>query len=241
MSQLLSINIITELPIWLSVFCVLLGAIYAFLLYRKEEKFNEIAPWLIKLMAGFRFLLVTLLAFLLLSPFIKTLFNKVEKPVIIIAQDNSASILLNKDSVFYQNEYLQRIATLKTSLDIIRIGTSGSLQADIPVDSFLMSEYTLDINGMPLTAGKYTLWTVPNDSTWHVIFNSKQYSWGVNSQMQPMWDPNYDVVNVEVPVQKLTNYVEQFTIGFDNSTDKLFLTMAWDDVKIAVPLNYNNF
>ncbi|MGB0887424.1 MAG: hypothetical protein ACPGSL_04825 [Vicingaceae bacterium] len=117
MSQLLSINIITELPIWLSVFCVLLGAIYAFLLYRKEEKFNEIAPWLIKLMAGFRFLLVTLLAFLLLSPFIKTLFNKVEKPVIIIAQDNSASILLNKDSVFYQNEYLQRIATLKTSLE----------------------------------------------------------------------------------------------------------------------------
>lgn len=100
---------------------------------------------------------------------------------------------------------------------------------------------TLDIGGMPLPAGKYTLWTVPNNSTWNVIFNSKQYSWGVNAQMQPMWDPNYDVVNVEVPVQKLENFVEQFTIGFDNSTDKLFLTMAWDDVKIEVPLNYNNF
>jgi hypothetical protein len=116
MNNLLNINVITELPLWWSVFCVLLGAVYAFLLYRKEEKFNEVAPWIIKIMAGFRFLLVALLAFLLLSPFIKTLFNKVEKPVIIIAQDNSASILLNKDSVYYQNEYLQQLKVLKTSL-----------------------------------------------------------------------------------------------------------------------------
>lgn len=94
----------------------------------------------------------------------------------------------------------------------------------------------LEINGMPLPPGKYTLWTVPKDSTWTVIFNSKQYKWGVNAEMQPMWDPNYDVITTEVPVQKLDNTVEQFTIAFDNSTDNLFLTMAWDDVKIALPL-----
>ncbi len=35
-----------------------------------------------------------------------------------------------------------------TSLDIIRIGTSGSLQNNIPVDSFLLSSYGLDLNGM---------------------------------------------------------------------------------------------
>jgi len=95
---------------------------------------------------------------------------------------------------------------------------------------------TLQLNGVPLPAGKYTLWTVPKDSTWQVLFNSKQYSWGVNEEMKPMWDPNYDVVNIEVPVEKLNHAVEQFTIAFDNSTDHLFLTMAWDDVKIAVPL-----
>jgi len=99
------------------MFCVILGVIYSFVLYRKEEKFNTIAPWLIKVMASFRFLLVTILAFLLLSPFIKTLFNKVEKPVIIIAQDNSTSILLNKDSAFYRNEYLDKLQALKTNLE----------------------------------------------------------------------------------------------------------------------------
>jgi len=35
-----------------------------------------------------------------------------------------------------------------TSLNIIRIGTSGSLQADIPVDSFVMSTYGLGIDNM---------------------------------------------------------------------------------------------
>ena len=35
-----------------------------------------------------------------------------------------------------------------TSLNIIRIGTSGSLQSDIPVDSFVMSKYGLGLDNM---------------------------------------------------------------------------------------------
>lgn len=34
------------------------------------------------------------------------------------------------------------------SLNIIRVGTSGSLQKDIPVDSFVLSTHGLDLNGM---------------------------------------------------------------------------------------------
>lgn len=94
----------------------------------------------------------------------------------------------------------------------------------------------LKIDGMPLPTGKYTLWTVPKDSVWLVKFNSKQYSWGVDTEMKPMWDPNFDVLDVEVPVHKLNKIVEQFTIGFDNTTGDLALTMAWDDVKVAVPI-----
>jgi len=35
-----------------------------------------------------------------------------------------------------------------TSLNIVRVGTSGSLQIDIPIDSFVLSTHGLDINGM---------------------------------------------------------------------------------------------
>ncbi len=95
---------------------------------------------------------------------------------------------------------------------------------------------TLDIQGTPLPAGKYTLWTVPKDTIWTVIFNSKQYAWGVDKEMKPMWDPNYDAISIDIPVETINTTVEQFTIAFDNSTDNLFLTMAWDNVKVAVPL-----
>jgi len=48
--------------------------------------------------------------------------------------------------------------------------------------------------------------------------------------------PEFDVVNISVPTQNISTNVEQFTIAFDNSTDHLYLTMAWDKTKIAVPL-----
>ncbi|WP_338733289.1 DUF2911 domain-containing protein [Mangrovimonas cancribranchiae] len=95
----------------------------------------------------------------------------------------------------------------------------------------------LNIKGDSLPVGKYTLWTIPNDSTWHVMFNSKQYPWGVDMEMNPMRDPNFDLINIEVPVEKINTTVEQFTIGFDNALDDLSLTMVWDNVKIAVPLS----
>lgn len=141
-----------------------------------------------------------------------------------------------KLEVFYNRPYKKEREIFGALVPFNEVWRTGANEA-----TTFETNNTLDIEGMPLVAGKYTLWTVPKDSTWTVIFNSKQYSWGVNAQMQPMWDPNYDVINVEVPVEKLENTVEQFTIGFDNSTDKLFLTMAWDDVKIAVPLKYNAY
>lgn len=95
----------------------------------------------------------------------------------------------------------------------------------------------LTIKGMVLKKGKYTIWSVPMKDSWKVMFNSKQYEWGVNEKMQPMWDPNYDVMEIEVPTQHLESIVEKFTIAFDNTTDNLKLTMAWDDTKIEIPID----
>jgi len=94
----------------------------------------------------------------------------------------------------------------------------------------------LKIGNDSLAAGKYTLWTIPNDSVWKVIFNSKQYSWGVDDSMQAMREAEFDVINIDIHVEEIPNVVEQFTIAFDNSTDNLSLTMAWDKTIIVVPL-----
>jgi len=110
------LNIITEYPAWMIVFCVIAGIIYSAILYYKN-KHNDFSPLLTKLMAFFRFLAIFLIAFLLLSPLLKTNTHTNEKPIIVFAQDNSQSILVNKDSSFYKNEYKQKVENLINELE----------------------------------------------------------------------------------------------------------------------------
>ncbi|SDH65620.1 nucleoside phosphorylase [Winogradskyella thalassocola] len=65
-----------------------------------------------------------------------------------IGPDNIDIVLNELDALVNINLETRELKTELTSLNIIRIGTSGSLQNDIPVDAFLISTHALDINGM---------------------------------------------------------------------------------------------
>lgn len=65
-----------------------------------------------------------------------------------IGPDNIDIVINELDALLNINLKTRKIKDNLTSLDIIRIGTSGSLQQNIPVDSFVISEYGLDLNGM---------------------------------------------------------------------------------------------
>jgi len=65
-----------------------------------------------------------------------------------IGTDN-IDIVLNELDALVNIDFENRLVkTNKTSLDIIRIGTSGAIQPDIPVDTFLMSEYAIGLDGL---------------------------------------------------------------------------------------------
>ena len=65
-----------------------------------------------------------------------------------IGPDNIDIVLNELDALVNIDFKTRRIKESLTSLDIIRIGTSGALQDYIPVDSFVLSTQGLDINGM---------------------------------------------------------------------------------------------
>ncbi len=65
-----------------------------------------------------------------------------------IGPDNIDIVLNELDALVNIDFETREVKKDLTQLNIVRIGTSGSLQADIPVDSILISEYGLDINGM---------------------------------------------------------------------------------------------
>ena len=65
-----------------------------------------------------------------------------------IGSDNIDIVLNELDALVNINLETRTIKEKHTALNIVRIGTSGSLQKDIPLDSFLLSTHALDINGM---------------------------------------------------------------------------------------------
>jgi hypothetical protein len=108
--------IVTEYTLWLFPLCLALAAAYTWLLYRNEQTFVSAALWLQRLMIAFRFIVVSIIAFLLLSPFFQSSEKTIEKPIIIVARDNSESIIFNKDSSFYRNAFQQKMKALTNKL-----------------------------------------------------------------------------------------------------------------------------
>lgn len=173
-------------------------------------------------------LFVVAVGLFLYSYFVENIFSKRLSP-----KDN-VEFKLNdlKLEVFYNRPFKKGREIFGGLVPLNEVWRTGANEA-----TTFKTNKDLIIQGIFLPQGSYTLWTVPKDTVWKVIFNTKQYPWGVDDEMKPMWDPNYDILDIEVPIEHLNSIVEQFTIAFDNTTDDLKLTMAWDKTKIAVPLS----
>lgn len=65
-----------------------------------------------------------------------------------IGPDNIDIVMNELDALVNIDLETRKIKENLTSLNIVRIGTSGSLQANIPCDSFVMSQYGLGLDNM---------------------------------------------------------------------------------------------
>ncbi len=67
------------------------------------------------------------------------------------------------------------------------------------------------IEGKQLPAGKYSLYTIPNETETVVIFNKDWNQWGTN------YNESQDALRVTVPTFNSDESVEQFTIDLDET------------------------
>jgi hypothetical protein len=144
-------NIILEYPWYFTAFCFLLAAGYSLLLYRRNKLLSDVPLWLKRFMAAFRFTAVFILSFLLLSPLLRNISRQVEKPVIIVAQDNSESLVAGKDSSFYRNEYREKLRSLIASLGDkyeIRSYSFADKIRELSIDSMRFNEKQTDISSL---------------------------------------------------------------------------------------------
>ena len=103
------------------------------------------------------------------------------------------------------------------------------------------------IAGQTIPAGTYTLWTLPSASGWKLIVNKQtkapcKTAAECNDPKRPnLWGTDYsadsDLVRVDLPVTRLTDPVEEFTMGIDPQGDGGVLWMRWETTRLAIPFS----
>jgi hypothetical protein len=86
------------------------------------------------------------------------------------------------------------------------------------------------VEGKTLPAGKYSLFSIPNEQEWTIIFNTVPSQWGAYD-----YDKSKDALRVSVKVERPKRFVEQFTIAPEN--DRVSLT--WENYRVAFTVKSN--
>ncbi|OQA00704.1 MAG: hypothetical protein BWY70_00621 [Bacteroidetes bacterium ADurb.Bin408] len=247
MHKFLFMNITTTYSAWLIIFCLMAGGLYAYLLYvfRKNDDFSKKTNIFLFIL---RFITVSIIAFFLLSPFVKTVVQYTEKPILLIVQDNTESILINKDSAFYKNEYPALITDMTERLgDAFDVrtysfgqGMSDSLNfryndklTDLSnVFRYLSSTYyNKNVGAMVLaTDGIYNAGNSPLYATEHISY--PVYTIAMGDTLLPR-DLLIEKINHNKVVFLNNNFLSEISVNaFRCTGEKAQLNVTYDNKKV---------
>jgi hypothetical protein len=132
------ISIIINSSFFLLFLTLLASLFLSAILYKRQTVLLNIPKHLILVLFFLRFLSFFLLFTLLLKPELKGSEKIIEQPLIVFLQDNTTSIVSNHDSLYYQNNYLQKIDSLKNL---------NNINIDLIVFDDNIGKKVIDFNG----------------------------------------------------------------------------------------------
>jgi len=94
----------------------------------------------------------------------------------------------------------------------------------------ITTEANLEIGGLKLPAGSYSIWTIPNEKEWTLIINKQTGQFHLN------YDSSRDFGRTKMDVKKLSAPVETFTIELRSDTgNKGTLALLWETTEASIP------
>jgi DUF2911 family protein len=90
----------------------------------------------------------------------------------------------------------------------------------------------IKVEGKALKAGKYSLYAIPGDKEWTIIFNSQTGQWGIKMDGSTTEDPAKDVLRVMVKPKKSKSFNER--LGY--VVDKNGFSLVWENLEVPVSI-----
>ena len=136
------------IPFWMVVVAAAVGVAFAMLLYFRNKQQHYGKPLTIVLFA-LRTLIGAIVTMLLFNPYIRQKVSVVEQPTVVLAHDNSASIVLSKDSSFFKNDYPAQFAAFLEALKRdFQVDAYGFGQEVRDFDALDFSDQLTDISSL---------------------------------------------------------------------------------------------
>lgn len=122
-------------------------------------------------------------------------------------------------------------------------GGTGALQPDDSIwragadqATFLHTDANLDVGGVAVPAGEYTLFIALDKGKWQLIINKQTGQWGIKRGGPANFDPSNNVGEVAMTMSKPPALVEQLKIELSHlSGDQGKLQIEWEHVVASVP------
>ncbi|MBX2913891.1 MAG: DUF2911 domain-containing protein [Cyclobacteriaceae bacterium] len=86
-----------------------------------------------------------------------------------------------------------------------------------------------------LKAGSYSLFTLPEENNWTILFNAETGQWGIKFNGETNRDPAKDVLAVQANSVQQEKEFEQFTISIERWGEEMQLIFMWDKTLVSVP------
>jgi hypothetical protein len=113
--------------------------------------------------------------------------------------------------------------------ELIEYGKVWRLGANEATEIELYKDVKID--NTRLKKGRYSMYAIPYQDKWTVIFNKETDIWGAFQ-----YDDKKDVLRTDIKVEKQQDPTEAFTLVFDKTNSGANMIMAWDDVKTTLPI-----
>ncbi len=113
---------------------------------------------------------------------------------------------------------------------LLKYGEAWRLGANEATELDLYTDVT--IQDKKIKAGRYILYSIPEQGKWIIVVNSNIDSWGLAP------DPSKDIARFSVPITETGNSIEFFTMIFQPTATGADLLMAWDNVEAKLPITF---